>query len=195
MPARKGARKGRHQQAPWREDPDVLARMQKVERLHLAGRSSTDIAAELGIGGATARRDIRRLTELWLERVQDTTEARRARRLAELEDIRLRSLAAAEFDESCEKAVLFGTEFDPELGTVRRDDKGSAQFRGNKAAALGVARAAIMDSAKLEGLVIDKKSLTDEEGKGLDLASILAEAKEIVGGSSGAGSANPQPVV
>lgn len=61
---------------------------------------------------------------------------------------------------------------------VKRDFKGSATFRGNKSAALNVARQALMDAAKIEGLVVDKVSPTDDQGRTLDLAALMALAKQ-----------------
>jgi hypothetical protein len=91
---------------------------------------------------------------------------------------RVRGLAAAEFDEDAERAVLYGETRDGETVRVQRDEKGSASFRGNKSAALNVARQAAMDQAKLMGLVVEKVSPTDSEGKTLDLAALMLKARE-----------------
>lgn len=40
---------------------------------------------------------------------------------------------------------------------VKRDFKGSAQFRGNKSGALNVARQASMDKAKVQGIILDRQ--------------------------------------
>lgn len=147
---------------PWRRDLAVLERLPLVERRHLAGESNVAIAAALGVAEATVRDDLKRLRELWLERIGDSAETLRAQAVAELEDVRRRSLAAAEFDEMAERAVLFGEV--PGGLTVERDDKGAAQFRGNKAASLNVARAATMDKAKVLGLVVEKRELSGDVG-------------------------------
>jgi hypothetical protein len=131
----------------WRRDPAILARLPRVERLHLAGRTNVAIAAELDVDEGTVRNDLKRLSELWLERTAADQADNRARVLAELEDVRVRALEAAEWDQMCERAVLFddlGPEPDATTtdgqparrSKVYRDAKGSAQFRGNKAASL-----------------------------------------------------------
>lgn len=177
---------------PWRRDPVILARLPRIERLHLANRTNVAIAAEVGISEATVRDDLKRLRELWLERTAAAQDDNRARALAELEDVRVRALEAAEFDEMCERAVLFDqgpddsdADDDEELpsertfrgrrrSSVHRDAKGSAQFRGNKAASLAQARQAVMDKAKLLGLVVDKAALTDTQGDDLPLDELMA---------------------
>jgi hypothetical protein len=149
---------------PWRRDPVILARLPRVERLHLAGRPNTAIAAQIGVSEATVRDDLKRIQEMWRERTGADIVEQRAQMIAELEDVRVRSLEAAEFDEMCERAVLFGGSIEDEDGpaSVYRDKKGSAQFRGNKAAALAQARQATMDKAKLLGLVVDKADISGE---------------------------------
>ena len=141
---------------PWRRDPGILARLRDVERRHLAGQTNVAIADELGVDEITVRRDLDRLRELWLEQTKESQADIRAQMLAKLEDVRVRALQAAEFDERCERAVLFGDE------QVYRDDKGSASFRGNKAGSLAQARQATMDQAKLLGLVIEKQEHAGE---------------------------------
>lgn len=159
----------------WRRDPVILARLPTVERLHLAGRPNVAIAAELDVDEITIRRDLDRLRELWLERTAAEQDANRARVLAELEDVRVRAIEAAEWDQACEKAVLFGGSIEDEDGpnSVYRDKKGSAQFRGNKAAALKVAHDATMSKAKIQGIVVDKVSPTDSDGKDLPLSELM----------------------
>jgi hypothetical protein len=142
----------------WRRDPLILARLSDVERRHLSGQTNVAIAEALAVDEITVRRDLERLRELWLDQTKEAQADMRARVLAQLEDVRVRSLQAAEFDERCERAVLFGDE------NIYRDAKGSAQFRGNKAAALAQARQATMDKAKILGIVVDKASLTGEDG-------------------------------
>lgn len=161
----------------WRRDPVILARLRDVEKRHLANETNVAIADALGVDEITVRRDIERLRELWLERTKAEQEETRARVIAELEDVRTRAIAAAEFDEQCERAVLFGDPIDDPDGnsmTVYRDKKGSAQFRGNKAAALAQARQATMDKAKILGVVVDKTALTDAQGDDLPIDELMA---------------------
>lgn len=166
---------------PWRRDPVILARLPKVERLHLAGRPNVTVAAEIGVSEATVRDDLKRLAELWLERTAAAQEENRARALAELEDVRVRALEAAEWDQMCERAVLFDDLPEPDATTlegqparrsVYRDAKGSAQFRGNKAAALAQARQATMDKAKILGIDVNKVALTDSQGEDISLEEL-----------------------
>lgn len=175
----------------WRQDPLILARLAEVERRHLTGAYNTQIARELGVDEGTIRTDLKRLAELWHERAGAEVEELRWKKLRELELIAQRALAAAAFDESAERAVLYGKDADGNAAPVVRDDKGGASFRGNKAAALNVARAAIMDQVKLLGLVTEKLSLdvtVRQEAErlaaefGLDVADVLAEADAIVKG-------------
>lgn len=151
----------------WRRDPLILARLREVERRHLAGSTNLAIAAALGVDETTIRRDLERLRELWVEQTKSEQSDMRARVLAELEDVRTRAIAAAEWDEEAERAVLFGD------GRVYRDDKGSAQFRGNKAGALQAARQATMDKAKLLGLVVDKVAPTNAQGDDIPLDELM----------------------
>lgn len=152
----------------WRKDPVILARLREVERRHLAGETNVAIAGALDVDEATVRNDLKRLQELWLERTKAEQDETRARVVAELEDVRTRALHAAEWDEEAERAVLFGD------GRVYRDDKGSAQFRGNKAAALAQARQATMDKAKVLGIVVDKAALTNSAGDDLPIDELMS---------------------
>ena len=172
----------RGKRIPWRRDPVILARLQVVERRHLAGDTNVAIAAGLRISEATVRDDVKRLQELWLERTASAQDENRARVLAELEDVRVRSLKAAEWDEMCERAVLFddlpeadATTLDgkPARRSVYRDAKGSAQFRGNKAAALAQARQATMDKAKILGIDVSKVAITDSQGDDIPLDALM----------------------
>lgn len=158
----------------WRRDPEILERLPQIGRLHLRRVPNTRIAAQLGVAEATVRRDLERWNELWREHISQERDALTAQIVAELDDTRERALAAAEFDEQAERAVLYGlkVEIDGQAHDVRRDAKGSAQFRGNKAAAIGQARQATMDKAKLLGLVIDKAALTDKDGNALDFVTL-----------------------
>jgi hypothetical protein len=172
----------------WRRDPAILARLPRVERLHLAGRTNVAIAAELDVDEGTVRNDLKRLSEIWLDRTATDQADNRARVLAELEDVRLRALEAAEWDQMCERAVLFddlGAD-DEELASsgddtfrgrrgskVHRDAKGSAQYRGQKAQSLNVARQATMDKAKLLGIDVNKVALTDSQGDDITLDELV----------------------
>lgn len=152
---------------PWRKDPRILARLVDVERYYHERLTNVAIAALLHVDEATIRTDIKRLQELWLERHGAAQDECRAEVLAELDDIKVRALAAAKFDEAAERAVLLNEELlgaDGKTHFVQRDDKGSAQFRGNKAASLTVARQAIMDKAKVKGIIVDKQEVTGKDG-------------------------------
>lgn len=167
---------------PWDRDPIVLDRLPKVERYHLAGRLNTQIAAILGVDESTIREDLKRLKGIWLRRVGDKQEEMRAAVVAELDDTRHRAIAQAEWDEFCERAVLFDDPTMPDsemkqLGLdtqlrVSRDEKGSATFRGQKAASLNVARQATMDKAKVLGLVIDKQEIAGKDGGAIPIAIV-----------------------
>lgn len=165
----------------WRRDPKILERLSKVERRHLRGDTNVAIADDLGVDEITVRRDIQRLRELWLERVQEDQETIRAQVVANLEDVRRRALSAAEFDQRAERAVLYGEDEDGRVLIVERDAKGSAQFRGQKAQSLNVARQAAMDQAKVMGVIVDKVAPTDEHGKSLSMAQVR-EALGLAGG-------------
>ncbi len=183
----------RRKSVPWRQDPVILARLPLVERRHLKGEPNTGIAVALGVDEGTIRNDIKRLRELWLDRTGAQIEDLRARKIAELQDIYHRAIDAAEFDEMCERAVLFDDPLVPnyELPAsqrtirVHRDEKGAAQFRGNKAAALAQARQAVMDQAKVLGLIVDKVAPTNGNGADLDLATLLRLAREQRQGTDG----------
>lgn len=148
---------------PWREDPVVLARLPVVEQLHLSSETVAAIAVRLGLGETTIRSDLERIRELWVERTSGDIAERRAARIAELDDIKRQALAAARWDLLCERAVLFGmtVEIEGELVQVERDVKGAAQFRGNKAAAFDVARKAVVDAAKLDGLIVERSEVAN----------------------------------
>lgn len=163
----------------WRRDPAILARLREVERRHLAGQTNVAVAESLGVDETTIRRDLDRLRELWLEQTRSEQADLRARVLAELEDVRTRAIAAAEFDEQCERAVLFGD------ARVIRDDKGSATFRGNKAAALGQARQASMDKAKILGIVVDKASIAGPDGAPLTFTIAIDRKDDVDAGGNG----------
>jgi hypothetical protein len=160
----------------WRRDPLILARLGEVETRYLAKWSNVAIAAALGVDEITVRRDIARLEELWKERAARAQDERRAAVLADLENVKALALAAARFDEAAERAVLYGAvpdEIEEKGLRLVYDEHGRIQFRGNKAAALAVARAAIMDAAKVQGLVIDKIMPSDEKGNVLRPITVI----------------------
>ncbi|MBI3966716.1 MAG: hypothetical protein HY329_13865 [Chloroflexi bacterium] len=177
QPVPRGARNGGHK-VPWRRDPLILARLLDVERRHFLGEPNTTIAAALDVDEGTIRNDLKRLNELWVERVRASQEEIRSRKLAELEDIARRAVRAAEFDQHCERAVLFGEDEEGNQLTVERDIKGTASFRGQKAQALNVARQARMDQAKILGAVVDKVAPTDADGNTMDIATLMQRARE-----------------
>jgi hypothetical protein len=61
---------------------------------------------------------------------------------------------------------------------VIRNADGEATFKGNKVGALNVARQAVMDIAKIMGLIVDKVAPTDGKGNDLTLADLAARARE-----------------
>lgn len=144
-------RKGVH----WRRDPVILARLEEVERRRLRGQANVHIAAALGVDEGTIRNDLKRLQELWQERTGATIIDLRARAVAELDEVKRRAIEAAEFDRDMELAVLFGVGDRP----VIRDEHGSARFFGQKAQALNVYRQAVMDQARILGLVTERREL------------------------------------
>jgi DNA-binding CsgD family transcriptional regulator len=178
--ARRGARPGQRRQRAWKRDPEILARLQRVERMRLDGWSNLRIAAALDVAEGTIRNDVRRLEDLWLESLCDNQERLRAARVAELTELYRRAIASADFDQLCERAVLFGGEVDLEgvKKLVLRNADGEATFKGNKVGALNVARQAVMDIAKIMGLIVDKVAPTDGKGNDLTLADLAARARE-----------------
>lgn len=176
---------------PWRQNPDVLDRLPKVRKGMHYGKSNREIARELGVDEGTIRSDVKRIRELGIEYLAQDITTHRADVLREFEEIRQHAIHAAAFDESVERAVLFGEaagtytcpgdgshaikrELDPVSGAwvdrewcaepheapaiIKRgkDGQGGATFRGGKAAALSVARAAAADKAKILGVAVDK---------------------------------------
>jgi hypothetical protein len=176
----------------WRRSPKIMDRVAKVQELTLAGVFNTEIARQLGIAESTVRLDQKRGEQLHLEQTADTIGDLRAEKIKQLSDLYQRALAAAEFDEATERAVVFGHDADGAPVYVERPDKGSVSFRGSKAQSLNVARQALMDQAKLMGIVIDKVETTvtvrqivedlvrdlgmDAEGT----AGVIAQAEAIV---------------
>jgi hypothetical protein len=177
-----GSRPGERGKTPWREDVLILARLLEVEKRHFAGQPNTLIAVALGVDEKVIRNDVKRLKQLWLERIGETQQELRSAKVAELADIKHRAIRAAEWDEFCERAVLFDdptmpdsemTQYglDPGL-RVARDEKGAATFRGQKAQNLNVARQSVMDQAKVLGLVVDKQEIAGKDGGAIPIAII-----------------------
>lgn len=170
---------------PWRTDPIILNRLPEVERRHLAGEYNTTIAAALGVDEKVIRQDLGRLRQLWAEHTTGEVEHLKARAVRQLMDIHRRAIEAAEWDQAMEQAVLFDEVPDgvvpaPASGSkpkVKRDRKGSAQFRGQKAQALQTAERAVMDAARILGLIDDKPSGPQLNLK-LDLTKLSTEQLE-----------------
>jgi len=179
MPAKKGARKGQRKQLEWRRDPDIIARLERVEPLHLAGWSSTRIATELGVSERTIRNDVTHLSELWVERLGATQEALRGRIVAQLDMAIARAFEAADDDWQCTRAVLFGEPYERNGHKLEiiRDLNGAARFSSQRVAALNAARQAVVDKAKVLGLIIDKVAQTDGAGNDLSLADLANAAR------------------
>lgn len=64
----KTRRKGKKSLA-WNKDPEILARMERVEALVLAGHSNLAIAKFLKVSEPTVRRDRLRIAQLWRDKV------------------------------------------------------------------------------------------------------------------------------
>jgi hypothetical protein len=165
----------------WRRDPAILARLPRVERLHLAGRTNVAIAAELDVDEGTVRNDLKRLSEIWLERTATDQADNRARVLAELEDVRVRALEAAEWDQMCERAVCSTTYLSRRHHSRRTSGaairlprrQGLGAVPGQQGAALAQARQATMDKAKLLGIDVNKVALTDSQGDDITLDELM----------------------
>jgi len=179
MPARKGAKRGQRKQIEWRRDPDILARIERVEPLHLAGWSSPRIATELGVSERTIRNDVTHLSELWVERLGATQAALRGRIVAQLDMAIARAFQAADDDWHCTRAVLFGEpiEFDGRKLEIIRDENGAARHTSQRVAALNAARQAVIDKARVLGLIVDKVAQTDGAGNDLSLADLANAAR------------------
>jgi len=162
---------------PWRDDPEVMARLVETERLHVRGLSNYAIARELGVSEGTIRNDLGRIQTLWAERVGDDIIALRARVVAELDAVRLRALQAAEFDNDAERAILLDTPLVDADGTPRKivsRGRNGVHFNGSKASALAVARQATLDKAKILGLLVDKIAPTTPDGQESYVDALMA---------------------
>ena len=75
---------------PWREDPDILARLEVVANLMVNGAKNPQIATALGVDLRTAGRDVARVRELWRKASEHTIEDKRAASLATYKEIQMR---------------------------------------------------------------------------------------------------------
>lgn len=67
---------------PWREDPEILRRLDEVEDLVLSGYRNTEIAKHLSVNEITIRRDRERIAILWREQTINDIAAMRARSIS-----------------------------------------------------------------------------------------------------------------
>ena len=175
-PATTPVRRPHGKGVPWRSDPEVLRRLPEVEARHLRRMPRALIAQELRISEATVKRDLAHIGELWRERVGVDVADLKARAVRELDGLRELAMTALAFDQAAERAVLFDEPVT--LGgrqlRVYRDAKGSAEFRSSKAALIAQARQAVMDQAKLLGLVVEKVSPTNAAGGDLPFTITIA---------------------
>ena len=199
-----------YRQPAWHERPEILTRLEIVERARLAGNTALQVSRMLGLPYDTVREDFFRLNELWLSRLSRTQEQLRAEAMRKLDLVVASSLETLRMDELYAQAVLFnqpvtltcpgrqehrpselrdrdrigphdrethwGEVFSctgphPITKRVYHDEKGSAQYRRVAGQVLQALNTAIMNQARLNGLVIEKKALTDAEGN--DLPSAL----------------------
>ena len=160
---------------PWRRNPVLMARLPEVQRLASQGLSNVEIGKVLGVDEGTVRNDKDKLDELYRERLGGDIERIRAGIVRELDIVRDLALQQATMDALFEQAVLFGLEIELNGQTlrVRRDDKGTASFKSSKASSLDVARKAMMDKAKVQGIIVDKVASTDSDGNTMSLAALL----------------------
>jgi hypothetical protein len=75
---------------PWRQDPDILARLEVVANLMLQGAKPYQISQSLGAGLRTTSRDVARVKELWRKASEKTIEDRRAASLATYQEVKMR---------------------------------------------------------------------------------------------------------
>lgn len=151
---------------PWREDPEIRARLLKVEPLALEGQTNLAIADALGVTEVTIRRDRKRLQELWLEQAGGEIKRRRLVRIAQLEEVHRKSMALAERHEAIMLAVLTGGDVDGKPLATSLDGMSVRlpDFKGQTAQLIKEARQALVDAAKIEGLVLEKVEHSGEIG-------------------------------
>ena len=111
----------------WTKDPVILARLPKVEDLHIKGALNTQIARALNVDEITIRRDLKRLNTLWKERVGADVEEQRARATAVYRKVQIESWKAANniADKSMVKVSY--------LNTVKAAEDSIAKILGTEA--------------------------------------------------------------
>ena len=90
MAAPKEAAKHKHKSVPWRQDPDILKRLEAVGNLMINGAKNPQIADALGTDLRTAGRDVARVRELWRKASEHAIEDKRAASLATYNEIKTR---------------------------------------------------------------------------------------------------------
>jgi hypothetical protein len=75
---------------PWREDPDILQRLELVANLMVQGAKTHQVASALGTGLRTASRDMARVRELWKKQSEQTIEDKRAGSVALYREVQTR---------------------------------------------------------------------------------------------------------
>ena len=132
---------------PWHKDGRIIDRMQRVEEMHITGKSNRAIARELGVDERTVRTDLQRLQQVWEERLGQRVVELRARCVAMLDGIYRQAMQNAERDRQYEAYVLFGIVPDDTDAATLAPRDGRQSFKGDKAQSLDTARQAIMDQA------------------------------------------------
>jgi hypothetical protein len=74
----------------WRQDPEILQRLELVANLMLQGAKTPQMVAALGSSTRTVARDIARVRELWRKASEQTIDDRRAASLASYAEIKTR---------------------------------------------------------------------------------------------------------
>jgi hypothetical protein len=198
----------------WHQNPQILSRLEVVEKYRLAGHTAFQTSRLLGMDYSIIKEDYERISELWQARAGRNIEALRAEAMRKLDNVIHEGLETLRMDELYTQAVLFNMPVrlrcqgrqehrteqlllaDP-LGApgqqvpttygeafsclqahemtkrVYHDEKGAASYRRVAGQVLQAINAAIMNQARLQGLVIEKKALTDSEGH--DLPSALRD--------------------
>lgn len=204
----------RPEPSAWHQNPQILNRLEVVEKHRLAGYSALATSRMMGVDYDTVRDDFARISELWQARAGRNIEGLRAEAMRKLDVVIHEGLETLRMDELYTQAVLFNqpvrlrcagrqehrTESlllsDPlgapgqtmpttygeafsclqahdMLKRVYHDEKGSASYRRVAGQVLQAINAAIMNQARLQGLIVEKKALTDSEGH--DLPSALRD--------------------
>lgn len=207
---------------PWHQDPIIIERIKIVWDLVCQGLSNYKIADELHVDVRTVREDIHRLETVWEKDLQVDADRLRARKVVELDEIRRRALQVADDDRKHILAVLYDEPFsqrecpgnvshgiDPTTGLpatpcprshiiemrAYRDAKGSASYRSTGAAALNVARQALMDQATMLGINITKVAPVNPDGTGLGDTISGLFGQIVASQAAGQPLPEPQPAV